>query len=181
MNPIDIILLILLVLGAYEGFKKGFLLGLIGLVGFVVAVVLGFYFMDAMTVWLAEHVTEFNIAYPIVAFLIIFGISTILIQVVGKTLKKIMNIILLGSIDSIAGAGLGILRVSFFISLFIWLGKEFEIDVLKRWDVDSEILVFIEPIAPTLIAEVKPIFPAIQGVQKLRELVEELKNAAPDR
>jgi membrane protein required for colicin V production len=181
LNPFDIILLILLVLGAYEGFKKGFLLGLIGLVGFVVAVVLGFHFMDSMTVWLAEHVTEFNIAYPIVAFLIIFGISTLLIQVVGKILKKIMNIILLGSLDSLAGAGLGIVRVSFFISLFIWLGKEFEIDLSKRWTAESEMLEFIEPMAPVVIEVVKPVFPVVGGVQKLKDLVEGFKDAAPDR
>lgn len=181
MNPIDIILLILLVLGAYEGFKKGFLLGLLGLVGFFVAVILGFYFMDSMTDWLAEHITEFNIAFPIVAFLIIFGISTLLIQIVGKILKKIMNIILLGSIDSIAGAGLGIVRISFFISLFIWLGKEFEIDLSKRWAADSEILTFIEPIAPAIIAAAKPVFPALEGVQNLRDLVEEFKSAAPKK
>lgn len=181
MNPFDIILLILLVLGAYEGFKKGFLLGLIGLVGFVVAVILGFYFMDSMTVWLAEHVTQFNIAYPIVAFLIIFGISSLLIQIVGKILKKIMNIILLGSLDSLAGAGLGIVRVSFFISLFIWLGKEFEIDLAKRWTAESEMLEFIEPMAPVMIEVVKPVFPVVGGVQKLKDLVEEFKDATPDR
>lgn len=171
----------MLVLGAYEGFKKGFLLGLVGLVGFFAAVILGFYFMDSMTGWLAEHITEFNLAYPILAFLIIFGISTLLIQIVGKILKKIMNIILLGTIDSIAGAGLGMVRISFFISLFIWLEKEFEIDFSKRWAADSEIFTFIEPIAPAIVMAVKPVFPALEGIQNLQDLVDEFKNVTPDR
>ena len=181
MNPVDIVILIVLVLGAYEGFKKGFLLGLIGLVGFVVAVILGFYFMDSMTDWLKDNVTEFNMAYPIVAFSIIFLISVALIQTVGWILKQVMNLILLGSIDSLAGSLLGVVKAAFFISLFIWFGKEFDLDLPKQWEKDSEMLDFIEPMAPAVIEAVEPFFPKVGGVkEKLQDLVEKLKDAATD-
>lgn len=181
MNPVDIVILIVLVLGAYEGFKKGFLLGLIGLVGFVVALILGFYFMDPMTDWLRDNVTEFNLAYPIVAFFIIFLISVLLIQTVGWILKMVMNLILLGSIDSLAGSILGVVKAAFFISLFIWFGKEFDLDLPKQWEKDSEMLDFIEPMAPAVIEAVEPFFPKVGGTRKkLEDLVKDLKDAVTD-
>lgn len=171
-----------MVLGAYEGFKKGFLLGLIGLVGFVVALILGFYFMDPMTDWLKDNVTEFNLAYPIVAFFIIFLISVLLIQTVGWILKMVMNLILLGSIDSLAGSILGVVKAAFFISLFIWFGKEFDLDLPKQWEKDSEMLDFIEPMAPAVIEAVEPFFPKVGGTRKkLEDLVKDLKDVVIDR
>lgn len=170
-----------MVLGAYEGFKKGFLLGLIGLVGFVVALILGFYFMDPMTDWLKDNVTEFNLAYPIVAFFIIFLISVLLIQTVGWILKMVMNLILLGSIDSLAGSILGVIKAAFFVSLFIWFGKEFDLDLPKQWEKDSEMLDFIEPMAPAVIEAVEPFFPKVGGTRKkLEDLVKDLKDVVVD-
>jgi membrane protein required for colicin V production len=182
LNPVDIILLIVLVLGAYEGFKKGFLLGLIGLVGFVVAVILGFYFMDSMADWLKDNVKEFNLGYPIVAFLIIFLISIVLIQTVGWILKQVMNLILLGSVDSLGGAILGMVKAAFFISLFIWFGKEFDLDLPKKWEKESEMLDFIEPMAPTVIDAVEPFFPKVGGTKnKLKDLVKQVKGKVEEK
>ena len=72
---VDIVIILLLALGAYEGYKKGFLLGILGLVGFVVALVLGFYFMEPAASWLGENVDSINLSYPILGFLIIFILS----------------------------------------------------------------------------------------------------------
>jgi len=46
LEPIDVVILVLLGLGAYEGYKKGLLMSLIGIFGFVLAIVLGIYFME---------------------------------------------------------------------------------------------------------------------------------------
>ncbi len=147
----------------------------------MVAVILGFYFMDSMTDWLKDNVTEFNMAYPIVAFLIIFVISVLLIQSVGWILKQVMNLILLGSIDSLAGSILGIVKAAFFISLFIWFGKEFDLDLPKQWEKDSEMLDFIEPMAPAVIEAVEPFFPKVGGTRKkLEDLVKDLKDVVVD-
>ena len=120
-------------------------------------------------------------AYPIVAFLIIFVISVLLIQSVGWILKQVMNLILLGSIDSLAGSILGIVKAAFFISLFIWFGKEFDLDLPKQWEKDSEMLDFIEPMAPAVIEAVEPFFPKVGGTRKkLEDLVKDLKDVVVD-
>ncbi len=170
-----------MVLGAYEGYKHGFLFGILGLVGFVVAVVLGFYFMDPMTDWLAENVKDFNFTYPVVAFLIIFFLSLIIIRVAAWILKKLMDLTILGTFDSFAGILLGVVKSAFFLSLFLWLTQEFDLDLPKEWKKSSEIIPYIEPLAPTVIQILEPVFPSMETTQeKIEELVEKLKDAAVD-
>ena len=72
MEPIDVVILVLLGLGAYEGYKKGLLMSIVGLFGFVLAIVLGIYFMDMVGNWLASETEQLAFALPVVAFLLIF-------------------------------------------------------------------------------------------------------------
>ena len=107
-------------------------MSIVGLVGFVIAIVLGFYFMDSMADWLGEAVTEVNLGYPLVGFLVIFIITMLLIRIVGWALKQVMDLILLGGIDSAAGGVLGVVKAGFFISLFLWFTAEFKMDLPKK-------------------------------------------------
>ncbi len=114
MAAIDIVILILLGLGAYEGYRKGLLLSIVGLIGFVLAIILGVYFMDPVSKWLATKLDELTFAFPIMAFLIVFAITLLFVQIVGWILKKLMDLVLLGGLDSLAGALLGIVKRAFF-------------------------------------------------------------------
>jgi membrane protein required for colicin V production len=181
LEAVDIVILIFLGLGAYEGFKQGFLMSIVGLIGFVVAIILGFYFMDTMADWLGENVKTINLGYPLAGFLVIFFISMILIRMVGWILKKVINLILLGGIDSAAGGVLGAVKAGFYISLFLWFTTEFRMELPKKWLRESEILGYIKPLAPAVISAVEPIFPSVKSTRnKLDEFVEKIKEKAED-
>lgn len=182
MELIDIVILIVLGLGAFEGYRKGFLLSVLGLFGFVIAVILGIYFMSPANDWLLENVTEFNIGYPIMGFLVVFLITLILIRIVGWILKSIMNLVLLGGIDSLVGALFGAVKAAFFISLFIWQANLFKLDLPKEWRRKSEILVYVEPIAPAIVSFLEPFFPKVEDILKnLEEVVDKIKDDSPIR
>lgn len=181
MSIIDIIIVIILGLGTYEGYRKGFLLGVLGLFGFVIAVILGLYFMDPMNDWLAKNVTEFNLGFPILGFIVVFILTLLFIKVAGWILKQVMDMVLLGPIDSIVGALFGAVKAAFFISLFFWQAGLFKLEMPKKWTKDSEMLYFIEPIAPGIVAAVKPFFPSIEeSLKKLEEVVDKIKDATTD-
>lgn len=181
MAPIDIVILIILVLGAYEGYKKGLLMTIVGLIGFVLAIILGVYFMDPVSKMLAERLDQLTFAFPVIAFLIVFIITLLIVKIAGWILKKMMDLILLGSIDSIAGAILGIVKSAFFISLFMWLALSFELKMPKEWSAKSEYLQYIEPMAPGVIWVLEPLVPKIKELQEtIAEIVEGFKDAAAD-
>lgn len=178
MAAVDIILLILIGLGAYEGYKKGLLLGIVGLIGFVLAVVLGFYLMDPVSKWLATQLDELTFAFPILAFLMIFFITLIFVNLAGWILKKMMDMILLGAFDSLAGAILGIVKSAFFISIFMWLSIHFDLKLPREWRKESKYLQYIEPLAPGVIWVLEPIFPKVkEAIQTMEDIVKEFRSS----
>lgn len=173
--------MIILGLGTYEGYRKGFLLGVLGLFGFVIAVILALNFMDPMSDWLGENVTEFNLGFPIMGFVVVFVLTLLFIKVAGWILKQLMDMVLLGPLDSIVGALFGAVKAAFFISLFFWQAGLFKLEMPKKWTKDSEMLYFIEPIAPAIVAAVEPFFPNIEeSLKKLEEVVDKVKDATTD-
>ncbi|OOG69368.1 CvpA family protein [Algoriphagus sp. A40] len=181
METIDIVILFLIFLGAYEGYKKGLLMSIVGLIGFVLAIILGVYFMEPVSKYLAEHSDSLTFAFPIIAFLIVFCITLAIVGIAGWILKKMMNLILLGGLDSIGGAILGIVKAAFFISLFLWLANLFDLKMPKEWSAKSESLQYIEPLAPGVIWVLEPLVPKIKEMEKtVAEIVDGFKDAAAD-
>ncbi len=154
---------------------------IVGLIGFVLAIILGVYFMDPVSKMLAERLDKLTFAFPVIAFLIVFFITLTLVNTAGWILKKTMDMILLGSVDSIAGAILGIVKSAFFISLFIWLSFQFDLKMPREWRAKSEFLQYIEPLAPGVIWVLEPISPKLKEVQKtMEDIVREFRDAAAD-
>lgn len=181
MAPVDIIILILITLGAYEGYKKGLLLSIVGLIGFVLAIALGVYFMDPVSKYLAQHMDDLTFAFPIMAFLIVFFLTLILVGTAGWFMKKMMDLVLLGGLDSIAGAVLGIVKSAFFISLFMWLSLQFDLKMPREWRRESEFLQYIEPLAPSVIWVLEPVSPKLKELEKtMEEIVRGFWDAAAD-
>jgi membrane protein required for colicin V production len=177
LAAVDYIILILIAIGAYEGYKKGLLMGIVGLIGFVLAIILGVYFMDPVSKWLAERMDELTFAFPIMAFLIVFFITLLVVNIAGRVLKKIMDMILIGGMDSLAGALLGITKTGFFISLFIWLSLQFDLKMSREWKKDSQFLHYIEPLAPGVIWVLDPMVPKIKELKKtIEEIVQDFRN-----
>ncbi len=175
LEIVDIVILIIIGLGAYEGYKKGFLMGIIGLFGFVIAIILAFYFMDTMADWLADNVKSLNIGYPLVGFFVIFILVSFLINGVGWLLKKTMETVFLGSLDKVAGLMLGAVRIAFFLSLFLYMANLFDLDLPKQWTRKSEALPYIEPVAPFFVDLLDPFLPVIQEtLDKMEDLVDDI-------
>jgi membrane protein required for colicin V production len=173
LEPIDVVILLLLALGAYEGYKKGLLMSIVGIFGFVLAIVLGIYFMEFVGNWLASETDQEALAIPIIAFLLIFFGTLFLINIAGRALKKMLGLVLLGGLDSLGGAVLGIVRTGFFISLLVWVLGKLELESLKKWQSDSEYLAFIEPLTPEVLELLDPILPSVKEASQ--ELIQKIE------
>lgn len=126
---------------------------------------------------LAERVDNLTFMLPFIAFIMIFLGVILIIRGLGFLIKKTIDLTLLGSFDSLAGAILGVIKSAFAISLFIWVTVSFEFSFLQEWKSKSIVYGYVEPIAPVFIRWVDQYVPFIQ---ETITLIQELVTAATD-
>ena len=172
MNILDIIILALLGLGAYSGYKQGLFIGILSIVAFFIAIVLAFRFMHWGAEILAEKVESLTFALPFVSFIIIFFAVTITIRILAYLVKQALHFTILGTLDSFGGAVLGLAKWGIMMSLLFWVGSSFEYKLPDHVVKDSVIYPVVKPIAPALVSILDAYTPVVdQSIAAIKELV----------
>jgi membrane protein required for colicin V production len=169
---LDFVILIFLALGAYSGYRQGLFISILSIVAFVLALILAFHLMDWGAQKLAGHVTELTFALPFVAFIMIFLGVILIIRGLAYLVKKTLDFTILGSVDSLAGGILGVVKTAFILSFFIWIANAFEVKVTEEWTKESKTYAFIQPMAPVAVRALDNFTPIIsQTISKVQSMV----------
>ncbi len=181
MATLDIIILIILIIGTYSGYRQGLFIGIISIVAFFIAILLAFQLMDWGADILATKVENLTFMLPFVAFLIIFLIVILSIRALAFLVKKTIDLTILGSMDNVAGAVLGILKTGFILSLLLWVANSFEFQLSDEWIVESRFYPFLQPIAPFTINLLDAYTPIVkEAVESIQSLVKTAQDATLD-
>ena len=168
---LDIILLIPLVFGAISGFKKGLLLEIIGILAFVLAIIGGFKLMEYGMTLLDEYLEDFDNLLPFISFLVIFLAILLLINLLGKVIKKMVDMTLLGGVDKFAGAIVGIAKWAIGLSIVLWLTNNFGIE-LPGQNEELVLYPFITDLAPNVIEAASVVMPFAEELfDSIKELI----------
>jgi membrane protein required for colicin V production len=159
LSTIDIVLAILLMIGAFGGYKKGFLAELFSLLAIFLGVLAGFKLMGNAMLLLARHYAIDDKVLPYVAFAVVFVIVVIGVSLIGKILKSSLDKTVFGNVDQIAGGALGIIRTAFMISVLLWIVDSLEVKFPERWTTDSWLYPITARVAPTVTHWVSEVFP----------------------
>ncbi len=132
MTVVDIIAIIIIILGALFGFKKGAIKGLIQLVGLVAIVIVAYQFKDTIGNLLIKHLPFFNfggkvndlyalnlLVYQGIAFLVVFILLYCLLNIlidISGIVEFLLKITIIFEIPSkVIGAVLGAVEAIFFV------------------------------------------------------------------
>ncbi len=161
MNGLDVILLVFFILGMVSGYRSGFLVSLFSLLAIFLGILAGFKLMGEAMLTLNEYYAIDEKILPYVAFAIVFLLVLIIVNLLGKLLRSALDKTLLGSVDQLAGAVLGVLKTAFIISVLFWIMHSMEMDFLHRWKEDSLLYPYTVDFAPKVtnwIGELMPSF-----------------------
>lgn len=131
----------------------------ISLVAFFVAILAGIKLLDWGISLLSAYIEGYDSLLPIIAFAIIFIGIIVLLNVIGKTVKKIIDMTLLGSLDDIVGAIMGIVKWALFISIFFWIFESFGGRLNSSTTEESMLYNPIASFAPSLFKLFSGLFP----------------------
>ena len=159
MSIFDIVLIGLLAFGAFKGYRKGFLLEAVAILSFVLAIIGGFKLLHWVMSLLDERFEINGELLPYISFILIFIAIVIAVNFIGKFLKKILDMTLLGSIDNLAGALLAVLKWAFGISIVLWLSNSFGISLQGSWTEGSLLYPYLLTLAPQLVDIISQVMP----------------------
>jgi len=172
MKAVDIVLVIILLAGAYKGFKNGFLLEVASFFCFIIAIISAFKLLHTGIVWLSPHMEKGSRLVPYIAFIIIFLAVFVGIFLFVRVLKRIIDFSVFGTADNFIGALFGMLEIAFVISLILWLTQQAGIRFPKDFISGAVIYPKLVPFAAQVVGWVsyvvpfQNIFPSIKEALK---------------
>jgi membrane protein required for colicin V production len=144
----NLVLVGILFLGTAIGFAKGFLeqtIELIGVVGaFILAILLGGVFAQLL---------EERVAIPyspalVISSIVLFFLGLVLTHMIAKAVGKAVKMTLLGWVDRLAGAGLGLIMAMIIASLLITATLEVPLPKAFQREVSrASVTLFLRPVA----------------------------------
>lgn len=164
MSTTDVVILIILVVGAISGYKKGFLSELFTLLGIILGVLAGFKLMGAAMLMLDEHYEINDRILPYVAFAVVFLIVVICVTLLGKAFKTSLEKTVLGSADKLFGGALGILKTAFMLSVLLWLFSAMNVQPIQASIEESWLSTTVARFAPTVTSWIGEIFPVFSDL-----------------
>ncbi len=171
MSTADIIILVFLVLGAYSGFKKGLILELIAIAAFILAILGGFKLLHFGMEYVSKMYDGFGNLLPFVAFLILFVLILIAVNMIGKMLKRVIDWTPLGILDNFAGAIIGAAKFALAISIMLWVMSSLDINMPNYFTKNSKVLPYVSDFASQTGNFISTIFPSFDSfIKTLEEL-----------
>ena len=120
MNPIDITISTILLIGAVRGFIKGFIFEIAVLGSLVVCYFLGFKLAGIVATFLGKIISVNSGTLHYISLLIAWIGISVAIFFLARLFEGLTKIVALGIFNKIAGAIFGIFKYAFLLSLFLF-------------------------------------------------------------
>ena len=137
MSLVDIVIGVIILGGAFSGYKDGLITSLFSLVAIILGMLLGFKLMGNIMVLLTSNYNVDGKVLPYLAFGVVFVIIVIIVNVIGKLIKTSIDKPILGVADQGVGAVLGVVRTMFMLSIMLWIADSLRIKFPESWVANS--------------------------------------------
>jgi len=158
MNLIDAIIAIPLLWFSYKGFSKGLIIELATLIALLLGIYIAGHFSDYTADFLRQKMDFHSKYMSIISFSLTFLGIVMLVMLFGKSLEKVVNMLLLSFVNKITGALFGLIKAAFVISIVFYIFTTFELeDKIISQDLQEGSILYkpVKAIAPTVFPIIK--------------------------
>jgi uncharacterized membrane protein required for colicin V production len=173
---LDLAIIIFLIIGFFVGLKRGFILQLVHLIGFIIAYVAANSYYDELapklTLWIPYpnfgNVSSLKILtdssnmeaafYRAIAFVIIFFAVKVLLQIIGSMLDFVAHLPVLRQLNVWAGGLLGFIEVYLVIFILLYISALVPIELFQNGLEDSVMANAIVNHTPILSQQIKSLW-----------------------
>ena len=126
MNYLDILFVLLLIWGGYSGFKSGFIIQLFTTLALFLGLYAGVHFSNFASNIIVEDFGWTSKYVPVVAFALTFLAVGAMVYFAGKAIEKVVKVVLLSPLNKVAGLGLGVIKMAFYIGGFVIITESYD-------------------------------------------------------
>lgn len=153
-----------MLVGAFSGYKDGFIVSLFSLVAIILGMLGGFKLMGNIMILLSSRYNIDENFLPYVAFGIVFILIVIAVNLLGALIKASIQKSFLGPIDQAAGAILGLLKVTFMLSIVLWITDSLKMRLPDSWTANSWLHPITANFAPKITNWIGTFLPMFRDV-----------------
>ncbi|GGB27888.1 hypothetical protein F3157_01010 [Virgibacillus dakarensis] len=173
---VDLIIIVLLLFGFLMGLKRGFILQVFHLIGFIAAFIVAVIYYDNLAAKLALWIPYPDLSgdsswavflqslpletafYNAIAFAIIFFATKIILQIIASMLDFVAELPILHSVNRILGAVLGFVEVYLLLFVILYILALTPLGNVQTWIGDSSFAQLIIEHTPILSAKLKDLW-----------------------
>lgn len=159
-SVIDIVIVIIIFYFLLSGIRRGLIRQILDVLGIIAAFIGSFYLAHRLAAYLESSMElSYNICLIMSAVILFIGII-ILFHFISLTLKKLINMTILGSFDRIMGGLFGAIKGLLFSSLILVILFSLPINPGFKKELERDRLIsFVKPVLPVLFDAVASIGP----------------------
>lgn len=155
---IDIGLLMLLILAIFKGISKGFIVAIFSFLSFYIGLAAALKLSVIVAGYLHQKFDVNSYWLPLLSFVAVFIGVVLLVRIGSAFIKKIVGIIMLGWVDSLAGIALFAVMYLMIYSVVLFYATQIQL-ISAEVQTKSTTYFFIEPFGPKVISLIGKIFP----------------------
>jgi uncharacterized membrane protein required for colicin V production len=170
---LDLALLIILIFGFFVGLRRGFILQLVHMTGFIISFIIAYIYYDQLapklTLWIPFPVLDeestLNMLfeatnldqsyYRVIAFAIIFFAARIVFQIIGSMLDFLAHLPILKQLNIIGGGILGFIETYIILFILLYIAALLPIAIVQTLINDSVLAEFMISNTPFLSDQVQ--------------------------
>ena len=162
---IDILFAVFLLLAVFKGWYKGFLLGVITFLSWVLGLAAALKCSLALSRYLQVHFKSMSYLWPVLAFILVFLLVTLAVYFLGRFLEQLLKIVQLGFLNRLLGILMYVCLYVLFFSVFLWFLNQMSF-LSPSLKAHSYVYPRVAPFAPLVIEELGKVFPVFQNIFK---------------
>ncbi len=176
MGVLDIVFIIPIVWLTYKGFSKGLIIELATLAALFLGIYASLHFSYITADFLKSHFDMNQKYLGILSFVLTFILVVIALNLIGKLLEKIIDLVALSFLNKSFGGFFGVLKAVIFLSFIIYFVNKFDKNryvFSPSLTSESILYSYIEDVAPTLIK-------FYDGIDENEGVLKDAKNKAKE-
>lgn len=143
---IDLIFLGMMMLAVFNGVRKGLVVAVFSIIGWILGLYAAFRFSDAAANYLDDHIDVSSRTLSIISFIAVFAVVIIIINICARIIEKTLELTLMGWLNRLGGIFFYVLLYTLIFSVVIFFAEKSKL-LSEEATSSSKVYQWVKPLA----------------------------------